>query len=84
MRHCRFIRSTPPTAGLLTGVLFAILVVPLSAEDSDSRYDVNKSIRRIGKSFPPGLSAFALERRRSGWAQTSRDSKDSVPFGGRG
>ena len=45
MRHSRFISSTPLIAGLLTGLLLAILVVPLNAEDSDSRYDVSKEAR---------------------------------------
>jgi hypothetical protein len=44
MRHSRFISSTPLTAGLLTGLLFAILVVPLNADDSDSRHDVSKEV----------------------------------------
>ena len=44
MRHSRFISSTPLIAGLLTGLLFAILVVPLNAADSDSRYDVSKEV----------------------------------------
>jgi hypothetical protein len=52
MRHSRFIRSTPLIEGLLTGVLFAImcaiLVVPLNAEDSDSRYDVSKEVTLSG------------------------------------
>jgi hypothetical protein len=35
MRHSRFISSTPLIAGLLTGLLFAILVyVPPSSSDS--------------------------------------------------
>jgi hypothetical protein len=38
MRHSRFISSTPLIAGLLTGLLFAILVVPLNAADSHSRH----------------------------------------------
>jgi hypothetical protein len=40
--------STPLIAGLLTGLLFAILVVPLNAEDSDSRYDVSKEVTLTG------------------------------------
>jgi hypothetical protein len=44
MRHSRFISSTPMTAGLLTGLLFAILVVPLNADDSHSWYDVSKEV----------------------------------------
>ena len=48
MRHSRFISSTPQIAGLLTGLLFAILVVPLTAADSDSRYDVNKEVTLSG------------------------------------
>jgi hypothetical protein len=34
MRYSRFISSTRLIAGLLTGLLFAILVVPLHAADS--------------------------------------------------
>jgi len=48
MRHSRFISTTPPIAGLLTGLLFAILVVPLNAADSDSRYDVSKEVTLSG------------------------------------
>ena len=48
MRHSRFISSTPLIAGLLTGLLLAILVVPLNAEDSDSRYDVSKEVTLSG------------------------------------
>jgi len=48
MRHSCFISSTPLTAGLLTGLMFAILVVPLNAEDSDSRYDVSKEVTLSG------------------------------------
>jgi hypothetical protein len=48
MRHSRFISSTPMTAGLLTGLLFAILVVPLNADDSDSWYDVSKEVTLTG------------------------------------
>jgi hypothetical protein len=48
MRHSRFISSTPLTAGLLTGLLFAILVVPLNADDSDSCYDVSKEVTLSG------------------------------------
>ncbi|MGA9686305.1 MAG: hypothetical protein WBQ81_06085 [Candidatus Sulfotelmatobacter sp.] len=48
MRHSRFISSTPLTAGLLTGLMFAILVVPLNADDSDSRYDVSKEVTLTG------------------------------------
>ncbi|MGO9127745.1 MAG: hypothetical protein ACLP6G_22990 [Terriglobales bacterium] len=44
MRHSRFISSTPRIAGLLTSLLFAILVVPLNAADSDSRYDVSQEV----------------------------------------
>jgi hypothetical protein len=48
MRHSRFISSTPLIAGLLTCLLFAILVVPLNAGDSDSRYDVSKEVTLSG------------------------------------
>jgi hypothetical protein len=48
MRHSRFISTIPPIAGLLTGLLFAILVVPLNAADSDSRYDVSKEVTLSG------------------------------------
>ncbi len=48
MRHSRFISSTPLTAGLLTGLLFAILVVPLNAADSGSWYDVSKEVTLSG------------------------------------
>jgi hypothetical protein len=48
MRHSRFISSTPLIARLLTGLLFAILVVPLKADDSDSRYDVSKEVTLNG------------------------------------
>jgi hypothetical protein len=48
VRHSRFISSTPLIAGLLTGLLFAILVVPLNAADSDSRYDVSKEVTLSG------------------------------------
>ncbi|MGA9544925.1 MAG: hypothetical protein WBQ85_15220 [Candidatus Sulfotelmatobacter sp.] len=53
MRRCRFISSTPLIAGLLmagllTGLLFAILVVPLDAADSDSWYDVSKEVTLSG------------------------------------
>lgn len=48
MRHSRFISSTPLIAGLLTGLLFAILVVPLNAADSDSRYDVSQEVAISG------------------------------------
>src|SRR5208282_5701804 len=48
MRHSRFIISIPLVAGLLTGLLFAILVVPLNADDSDSRYDVSKEVTLSG------------------------------------
>jgi hypothetical protein len=48
MRHSRFISSTPLIAGLLTGLLFAILVVPLGADDPDSRYGVSKEVTLIG------------------------------------
>src|ERR1700685_3877780 len=37
MRPSRFISSTPLIAGLLTGLLFAILVGPLNAADSAQR-----------------------------------------------
>jgi hypothetical protein len=48
VRHSRFISATPLIAGLLTGLLFAILVVPLNAADSDSRYDVSKEVTLSG------------------------------------
>ena len=48
MRHSRFISSTPLIAGMLAGLLFAILVVPLNAADSDSRYDVSKEVTLTG------------------------------------
>ena len=48
MRHSHFISSTPLIAGLLTGLLFAILVVRLNADDSDSRYDVSKEVTLSG------------------------------------
>jgi hypothetical protein len=48
VRHSCFISSTPLIAGLLTGLLFAILVVPLNAADSDSRYDVSKEVTLSG------------------------------------
>jgi hypothetical protein len=48
MRHSRFISSTPLTAGLLTGLLFAILVVPRNSDDSDSWYDVSKEVTLTG------------------------------------
>ena len=48
MGHSRFIRSAALIAGLLTGLLFAILVVPLSADDSHSRYDVSKEVTLSG------------------------------------
>ena len=48
MRHSRFISSTPLIAGLLTGLLFTILVVPLNAADSDSWYDVSKEVTLSG------------------------------------
>jgi len=48
LRHRLFISSTQLIAGLLTGILFAILVVPLNAADSDSRYDVSKEVTLTG------------------------------------
>ena len=48
MRHSRFISSTPLIAGLLTALLFAMLVAPLNADDSDSRYDVSKEVTFSG------------------------------------
>jgi hypothetical protein len=48
MRHSRFISLTPPIAGLLTSLLFAILVVPPNADDSDSWYDVRKEVTLTG------------------------------------
>ena len=48
MRHSHFISSIPLIAGLLTGLLFAILVVPMNAADSDSRYDVSKEVTLSG------------------------------------
>jgi hypothetical protein len=48
MRHSHFISSIPLIAGLLTGLLFAILVVPLNADDSDSRYNISKEVTLSG------------------------------------
>jgi len=48
VRHSCFISSTPLIAGLLTGLLCAIPVVPLNAADSDSRYDVSKEVTLSG------------------------------------
>jgi hypothetical protein len=48
MRQSRFIGSTPLIAGLLTGLLLAILVVPVKADDSDSRYDVSQEVTLSG------------------------------------
>jgi hypothetical protein len=48
MRHSRFISSTPLIAVLLTGLLFAILVVPLNAVDSHPWYDVIKQVTLSG------------------------------------
>jgi hypothetical protein len=57
MRHSRFISSTPliaglSIAGLPTGLLFVIMfatiVVPLNAADSDSRYDVSQEVTLSG------------------------------------
>ena len=48
MKHSRFISSTPLMAGLLTGLMFAILAVPLNAADSHSRYDVSKEVTLSG------------------------------------
>ena len=45
-----FIKFTPLIAGLLTGLLFAILVVPLSAYPGDvpARYDISKEVTLSG------------------------------------
>jgi|SRR5208337_3022832 len=48
MRRSRFTKFTPLIAGLLTGLLFAILVVPLNAADSHPYYDVSKEITLSG------------------------------------
>lgn len=48
MRHGRFISSTALIAALLTGLLFAILVVPLYADDSHSGYDVSQEVTLTG------------------------------------
>jgi hypothetical protein len=48
MRHSRFISSTTPIAGLLTSLLFAVLVVPLNADDSHSWYDVSREVTLSG------------------------------------
>ena len=48
MRHSRFISSTPLIAGLVTGLLIAILAVPLNAADSDWWYDVSKEVTLTG------------------------------------
>ncbi len=48
MRQSHFISSTPLVAGLLTGLLFAILVVSLNAADSNSRYDLTNEITHSG------------------------------------
>ena len=48
MRHSRFISSTPLIARMLTGLLFAILLVPLKADDAHSRYDVSKEVTLSG------------------------------------
>jgi len=48
MRHSPFISSTLLAAGLLTGLLFAILVVPLNADDSHSWYDASEEVTFSG------------------------------------
>jgi hypothetical protein len=48
MRRSRFTKITPLIAGLLTGLLFAVLVVPLNAADSHPYYDVSKEITLSG------------------------------------
>ncbi len=48
MRHSRLISSTPLIGGLLTGLLFAFLVIPLNADDSHSRYDASKEVTLSG------------------------------------
>jgi hypothetical protein len=48
MKHSRFISSTPLMAGLLPGLMFAILAVPLNAADAHSRYDVSKEVTLSG------------------------------------
>jgi len=51
MSRIRFTKSTQLIAGLLTGLLFAILVVPLVAQtamDSGPYYDVSKEVTLTG------------------------------------
>ncbi len=48
MRRSRFTKFTPLIAGLLTGLLFAILVVPLNAAESHSYYDISKEVTLTG------------------------------------
>lgn len=48
MGHSRFISSIPMILGLLTGLLFASLAVPLNADDSHSGYDVSKEVTLSG------------------------------------
>ncbi len=48
MRRSRFTKFTPLIAALLTGLLFAILVVPLHAADSHPYYDVSKEVTLSG------------------------------------
>ncbi|MGA2855300.1 MAG: hypothetical protein ABSE40_00440 [Candidatus Sulfotelmatobacter sp.] len=48
MRRSRFTKFTPLIAGLLTGLLFAILVVPLNAAEPHSYYDISKEVTLTG------------------------------------
>jgi len=50
MRRSRFTKFTPLIAGLLTGLLFAILVVPLNAHPGGppSPYDISKEVTLTG------------------------------------
>ncbi|SPF50043.1 exported hypothetical protein [Candidatus Sulfotelmatobacter kueseliae] len=50
MRRSRFTKFTPLIAGLMTGLLFAILAVPLNAHPGDfpASYDISKEITLNG------------------------------------
>jgi hypothetical protein len=48
MKLRRFIRSAGLTAGLLTGLLFAVLAVPLNADDARPWYDASKEVTHSG------------------------------------
>jgi hypothetical protein len=50
MRRSRFTKFTPLIAGLLTGLLFAILVVPLNAHPGNlpGTYDIGKEVTLNG------------------------------------